>query len=87
MLYSNHMDSPARKIAIEIVGWYGTVTILTAYVLLNFGYLQPTDVLYPFLNAIGALGLILVSLYKRTYQPGILNVIWIAVAIITLLQM
>jgi len=72
---------------IEIVGWYGMAAIVTAYALLSFGYIAPTEILYQFLNAIGSLGLVLVSLYKRTYQPGILNLIWIIVAVISLLRM
>lgn len=81
------MDSPARKIVIEIFGWYGMAAVISAYAMLSFGYLQPTDVLYQFFNATGSLGLILISLHKQAFQPAALNVIWIVVATLALLRM
>ncbi len=74
------------KIFIELFGWYGMVAIVTAYALISFAVLQPTDMTYQLLNISGALGLGLVSFYKRAYQPAVLNIIWITIAMVAILQ-
>lgn len=72
---------------IEFFGWYGTAVIVLAYALVSFSYIEPTDLLYQFLNATGALGILTVSFYKRAYQPGVLNTIWAAIALIAIARM
>jgi hypothetical protein len=69
---------------IEIFGWYGTVAIISAYALISFSILQSTDIIYQILNGTGALGIVLVSFYRKAYQPGILNIIWAIIAIIAI---
>lgn len=71
---------------IEIFGWYGMIAILVAYALVSFSLLQPTNLIYQILNGTGALGIVLISFYKRTYQPGVLNIIWTLIAIIAILK-
>jgi hypothetical protein len=34
----------------------------------------------------GAIGIVVVSLYKKAYQPGILNIIWSVIAILAILN-
>lgn len=72
---------------IEIFGWYGTVAIVLAYALVSFFFIQPTSIYYQLLNATGALGIVTVSLYKKAYQPGVLNVIWTAIALVAIARM
>lgn len=72
---------------IEVFGWYGTVAIVLAYVLVSFSVLDATDVWYQILNATGALGIVLVSFRKKNYQPVVLNIIWTIIAIIAILKM
>lgn len=74
----NHID--------EIIGWYGTVAIISAYALNSFGILPTTHLLYQSLNLTGALGIAYISLKKKTYQPGVLNLVWAVIAAIALLQ-
>jgi hypothetical protein len=69
---------------IEIFGWYGTIAIVLAYALISFSILQSTDIIYQLLNGTGALGIILVSFYKKAYQPGVLNIVWAIIAIIAI---
>ena len=71
---------------IELFGWYGMVAIVLAYTFVSFYVLQPTSIIYQLLNATGALGIVMVSFYKRAYQPGILNVIWTVIAVIAILK-
>ncbi|MFN3188015.1 MAG: CBU_0592 family membrane protein [Candidatus Paceibacteria bacterium] len=74
------------KIFVEIFGWYGMIAIVTAYGLVSFAILQPTDMTYQLLNITGALGLGIVSFYKKAYQPGVLNIIWILIAVVAIGQ-
>lgn len=69
---------------IELFGWYGTVAIVTAYALVSFSVLQPTDIAYQLLNGTGALGIVLVSFRKRAYQPGMLNIVWTTIAAVAI---
>lgn len=71
---------------IELFGWYGTVAIVTAYALVSFSVLQPTDIAYQLLNGTGALGIVLVSLHKRAYQPGMLNIVWTIIAAVAIIK-
>ncbi|OGM30354.1 hypothetical protein A2801_03210 [Candidatus Woesebacteria bacterium RIFCSPHIGHO2_01_FULL_41_10] len=78
------MNKAAQKIS-DIVGWYGVVAITLAYLLLNFGLFSRENLTYQFLNFSGALGIIMISLFKKAYQPAVLNIIWAAVALIAML--
>jgi heme/copper-type cytochrome/quinol oxidase subunit 2 len=75
-----------KNIFLEIIGWYGTVAIVLAYALLSFGILNSDDLLYQILNGTGALGVVLISLSKKTYQPAVLNIIWTIIAIIAIIN-
>ena len=72
---------------VECLGWYGTLAIICAYALVSFDILIPGSFLYQFLNASGAIGIVLVSVHKRDYQPAILNMVWTAVAVIAILRL
>lgn len=60
------------------------IVIVTAYALVSFSVLRPTDIVYHLLNGFGSVGIVIVSFYKRTYQPGVLNIIWALVAFVAL---
>lgn len=77
----------SKNIFLEAYGWYGTIAILGAYALLSFGYLDSDSALYQFFNASGALGIVLVSLTKRAFQPALLNAIWAAIGVMALLPL
>ncbi len=72
---------------IELFGWYGTFAIILAYALISFSVLDVTNIWYQILNFTGALGIVLVSFHKKTYQPGVLNIIWTIIALIAILRM
>lgn len=65
----------------SLVGWYGTGAILLAYALVSFGIMKVDSLTYQILNLTGALGMIVISLIKKAYQPAILNIVWSVVAI------
>lgn len=75
-----------NKKIIEYYGWYGTVAIVLAYILVSFQFLSPTSLWYQVLNGTGALGIVLVSFNKKNYPPGVLNVIWTLIAVIAIVK-
>ena len=70
----------------EIVGWYGTVAIVFAYALLSFNVIVSDSLMYQLLNATGAVGVMYISFKKKAYQPGVLNMVWTAIAIVAIIK-
>jgi hypothetical protein len=75
-----------KNIFEEIIGWYGTIAIVLAYALLSFNIISSNMLIYQILNGTGALGIVLISLKKKAYQPGVLNIIWVAIALIAIIN-
>ena len=74
------------KYLIEILGWYGTLAIIVAYILVSFSFLPASSILFKILNGTGAIGIVIVSLYKKAYQPAVLNNDWAFVAIVAIVN-
>lgn len=72
---------------LEIFGWYGAVAIVSAYALNSFSIIQSNNALYQLLNFTGAIGIVVVSLAKKAYQPAALNIIWTVIAAIALIKL
>ncbi|MCX6786672.1 MAG: hypothetical protein NTU85_02570 [Candidatus Kaiserbacteria bacterium] len=73
-----------NKSFIEILGWYGMAAIVLAYALVSFSFLATNSIWYQLLNGTGAVGIVVVSLDKKAYQPGVLNIIWALIAVIAI---
>lgn len=71
---------------IELFGWYGAIAIIGAYAMVSFSLLSATSIWYQLLNATGAIGIASVSLHKKAYQPGLLNIIWALIAIAAIIK-
>ena len=71
----------------NILGWYGVLAILLAYVLVSFKVVSSQGTIYQLLNLTGALGIVVEALGKRDIQPAILNIIWALVAFATLIRL
>ena len=76
----------SARLPLEILGWYGVVAIVGAYILIGFDYLTAHSIWYQVLNCTGALGVVLVSFHKKAYQPAILNVIWTFIALVAIIN-
>jgi len=74
-----------KRLLAEIIGWYRVLAILLAYALVSFNVIASNDIIYQLLNFTGALGIVVISLIKKVYQPATLNIIWAIIAIIALL--
>ena len=76
-----------KKLIDESIGWYGTCAIVVAYALVSFNFLSTSTFLYQILNATGALGIVYISIKKKAYQPGVLNIIWTIIALIAIIRL
>jgi hypothetical protein len=70
----------------EILGWCGTVLILSAYALNSLRYLEP-GLLYQCMNFAGALAIGITALDKRSYQAALVEFVWSAIALVLLIRM
>lgn len=80
------MEKRGTNVVISMIGWYGVCAILFAFVLTTFQILPPNGILTLVLNATGALSLILQAASKKDYPPFVLNIVWFAVALISLIR-
>lgn len=75
-----------RSLVDECIGWYGTVAIVLAYALSSFGVVSAQNIWYQILNGTGAVGIVYISFKKKAYQPGVLNIVWTAIAGIAIIR-
>lgn len=71
---------------IEIIGWAGMITILTAYFLVSSKKLSPDSGTFQLLNLIGAAFVIVNVVYHQAYPSVALNTIWLLIALISLIK-
>ena len=77
---------PAWQWLIEAYGWYGAVALLLAYTLLSLSVIEK-GVLYQLLNFTGATGVGIAALTRRSYQATVLEFVWAAVALFSLVRL
>lgn len=82
MKLSKHL----KKIIIDDIGWYGTLAILIAYGLLSFEVASENSLLYQILNLTGSIALTYISYKQKSWQLGVLNAAWAAIALIALIR-
>lgn len=71
----------------EAIGWYGVIALLLAYGLVSFSMIISNSLSYHFLNLTGALGIIVVSMERKNYQPVALNAVWGLIALIAIFRL
>ena len=75
------------EIAIEILGWVGMALVLSGYALNTFGKIDAGTPAYIWMNIIGSLFLIVNTLFHHTYPPAVLNIIWMALGLISITRL
>jgi len=70
-----------------ILGWYGVIATLGAYLFVSFSLLSPTSLSYQALNLTGALGVTIETYYRKDYQPFWLNLIWMMIALVAIINL
>lgn len=68
----------------DIVGWLGTGVVLTAYVLVSTGRVEPKATIYQAANVVAGVGLGLNALVNEAWPLVALNVVWAVVGLYNL---
>lgn len=71
----------------EVLGWYGTLAIVGAYLAVSFGWLHAEGLAYQLVNITGAMGLMAIAWVKRVKQNVVLNLFWAGIGIAALVQL
>lgn len=72
------------EIAIETCGWIGALLILGSYILVSLGKLSGQSRAYQWMNVVGAAGFVVNSGWHGAVPSTALNVVWMAVGLVTL---
>ncbi len=66
---------------ITILGWTGSISILTAYGLNSYQKIKSDSLLFYTLNIVGGIFLVIYSVSKTAYPNTFINVVWVIIAI------
>ncbi len=70
----------------DIIGYGGVALVVGTYFLSQVGRMDATRILYPALNAVGAV-MILTSLYFRPNPPSVvIEIFWLAISIVGIIR-
>lgn len=72
---------------IDIVGWIGAGLILIAYGAVSSGRVEAKSHLYQLLNMFGSIFLIINTVYYQAFPSTFVNLVWIAIAVLSLLSL
>lgn len=75
------------KTLMDVVGWLGATSLLTAYLLVSSGKVIPKTFLYQGLNICGSFFLIANTYYYGTMALVFLNSVWALIGVNSLRQM
>ena len=75
------MDS---KLAIDILGWTGSILYLLAYALVSAKRTEGDSILYQGMNIVAGVLLVVYTLSLGAYATTGLNAVWVAIGLITL---
>lgn len=75
------------NIFIEILGWIGTFSLISAYALLSFKRINSNSWTYQLLNLVGAICFIINTLFHKAYAPAFLNIVWVFIGAAAIYQM
>lgn len=74
------------NLGIDVVGWLGAIALLAAYILVSSKKVEGDSLLYQNLNLIGSAFLIINSGYYKAYPSAFVNIVWIIIAMVTLIR-
>jgi len=65
---------------IDILGWVGSIMVITAYGLNSYQKIKSDSVIFYTINIVGGFLLVIYSVYKDAYANVFINVVWIIIA-------
>jgi len=71
---------------ISLIGWIGSISYLSAYVLVSLKKLEGDSIPFQVLNLIGGLFLGINTFYNTAYPATALNLAWIGIALYTIVK-
>jgi phosphoglycerol transferase MdoB-like AlkP superfamily enzyme len=71
---------------IDLIGWIGAISVLIAYLMVSTRRWQGHSTRYQVLNLLGGVCLILNTLYFRAYPSSLVNLVWVGIAVFTLIK-
>jgi hypothetical protein len=71
---------------LDFLGWIGVVAVLVAYALVSTRRIKGDAISYQALNLVGAALLLVNSLFYGAYPSVGVNVIWIGIAVLTIIR-
>ena len=76
----------STRFVIDLIGWIGAAALLMAYGLVSARRLDGDAMTFQILNLIGAVCLIINSSYYGAFPSAFVNVVWIGIAIVTIIH-
>lgn len=76
-----------EQLLYDIIGWVGSLGLLTAYGLNSYQKIKSNSYTFLLLNLFSGLCLIAYTLYYKTYANTFLNIVWVIVAIPALITL
>lgn len=70
----------------EICGWYGMIALISAYGLASYGVIGAQSLEFQLLNITGSIGMMIVALSKGVMQAVVLNIIWMGLGLVAVVQ-
>lgn len=70
----------------DLIGWLGAALVLSAYFLVSTQRLDGDSAPFQWLNLAGGVGLLVNTLYYRAFPSSLVNIVWIIIAVATLLR-
>ena len=73
------------ELLIDILGWVGSVEVVTAYGLNSYQKIKSDSLTFQLLNLTGSAFLIVNSLYKEAYPFTFINSVWAVIALVAII--
>lgn len=70
----------------EFLGWYGMLALIAAYGFASFSLISAEGIVYQLLNLTGGVGLLIVAASKKVVQSVILNIFWMIIGVIAIVN-
>lgn len=72
------------ELLINILGWIGSMEVVTAYALNSSQKIKSDSITFQTLNLTGAIFLIINSIYKEAYPFTFINTVWAVIAVVAI---
>ena len=75
------------KFLVDAVGWIGSIEVIAAYGLNSYQKIRSDSLLFQLLNLTGGFFLIINTIYYSAYPSAFINVVWVTIALIAIIQL